>query len=243
MDNLALAGGKTDNGTGMVLFRFSLAFADLIITDSRLISKRLVKHDDEIVAEVLRHPSAVTSRIANDLVFFGYDLDIRTTVESIDNHIRVVRFGESEAKHGGTFRRRDFRHNVMVSQIHPVIIRFCHFRLMGKPAGTFILVKHHFTGNGHNGKLSVIVDPRAGLMSLLETTDLVRVVCVRPAVSHLSGLWHPEIHTPGHGNRRISITCRERNFRLASDQRIHVIHQVLFVGRIHRKEAAAKRNR
>ena len=87
MDNLALAGGKTDNGTGMVLFRFSLAFADLIITDSRLISKRLVKHDDEIVAEVLRHPSAVTSRIANDLVFFGYDLDIRTTVESIDNHI------------------------------------------------------------------------------------------------------------------------------------------------------------
>ena len=52
MDNLALAGGKTDNGTGMVLFRFSLAFADLIITDSRLISKRLVKHDDEIVAEV-----------------------------------------------------------------------------------------------------------------------------------------------------------------------------------------------
>lgn len=87
MDNLALPVEKPTMAP--VWFSFA-SVSPLRISSSptsRLISKRLVKHDDEIVAEVLRHPSAVTSRIANDLVFFGYDLDIRTTVESIDNHI------------------------------------------------------------------------------------------------------------------------------------------------------------
>ena len=76
MNNLTFTGGKTDNGTGMIFFRFGFTFADLIVADSCLISKRLVEHDNEIVTEVLRNPSAVTSRIADDLIFFRNDLDI-----------------------------------------------------------------------------------------------------------------------------------------------------------------------
>ena len=130
----------------------------------------------------------------------------------------------------------------MLGQVYAIIIRFSHFCFVGEPAGTFFFIDFH-PFHRHDGKHPVVIDPRTGLVGLLKTTDLVSRIYILPSISHLSGLWHPEIHSPRHGNRRISITCRERKFRLASDQRIHVIHQVLFVGRIHRKEAAAKRNR
>lgn len=34
-------------------------------------------------------------------------------------------------------------------------------------------------------------------MGLLETSDFVGCISVSPTVTHLSGLWHPEVHSQG----------------------------------------------
>ena len=226
----------------MVFLCFRFTLADFTVADRCLISKGLIEHDNKVVLEILGNTSAVTGGITDDLIFFGNDLDIRTTVESIDNHIRLIRFGKSKTKHGGTFCRRDFRDHIMIGQINTVIIRFGHFRLMGKPAGTLILVEHHLTGYRHDGKLTVIVYPGTGLVCLLEPPYLVGIIGIGPAVSHLSGLRHPEIHTPRHCNRRIGISCGQGYFRLGADQGIHVIHQFGLIRSLHREKTAAKGN-
>ena len=117
----------------------------------------------------------------------------------------------------------------MVSQINTIIIGFGHFGLVWEPTGTFIFIKYRFAGDGHDGKLSVVVNPWTGLMCLLESAKFVGCINISPSISHLTCLRHPEVHAPWQGDGRIGITCWEGNLGQGTHQRVHIVYGVQFV--------------
>ena len=58
---------------------------------------------------------------------------------------------------------------------------------------------------GHDGELSVIIDPWAGLVGLLESPDFVGCIRVLPSVPHLARLRCPEVHSPRTCNSGIGV--------------------------------------
>ena len=114
-------------------------------------------------------------------------------------------FGKSEAEQDCTLRRGHFGHDIMFGQVYFIIGRSGNLAFVTEPTGTFFFVKLRFACYGHDGELPVIVDPRTGLMGLFESLDFVGCVRILPSVSHLTGLWCPEIHSPWAGNGGISV--------------------------------------
>ena len=114
----------------------------------------------------------------------------------------------------------------MFGQVNLVIIGFGNFPLVRKPTRPFILIKLRSSHNRHQGKLPVIVNPRAGLVSLLKAPNLICRVHVSPSVTHFSRLRHPEIHPPRTSNSRVSIPGRQLIRGLRPHQRIHVFHGI-----------------
>ena len=179
---------------------------------------RLVEADDEPVAEIVGHAAAVARGVSYDGAAVGHDFDLRPAVEGVDHHARFVRLGKGEAQHGGAIRRSHFGHDIVVGQIDRVIIGLRRLRLVGEPALARIFINLVFAAHGHDGKLSVIVDPRRGLVRLLQAPDRVRSVGVGPAVAHLARLGRPEVHAPRQGHRRIGVARRERVVRLRTHE-------------------------
>ncbi|MCY1311274.1 hypothetical protein D9M70_615580 [compost metagenome] len=64
-------------------------------------------------------------------------------------------------------------------------------------------------------------------MSLLKAPDLVGVIGVGPAITHFAGLWHPEIHAPGHSNGRIGVSGRQGMLGLRTYQRADILNIIL----------------
>ena len=67
----------------------------------------------------------------------------------------------------------------------------------------------------------MVVDPGTGLVGLLEATDFVGVIRILPAVTVLSGLRRPEVHTEGTGDGRVGVAGRKAEVALTSHQRVH----------------------
>ena len=89
------------------------------------------------------------------------------------------------------------------------------------PEGLLLAIKRlHAVSYTH--LLPVVVNPGTGLVCLLETTDLVRGIDVLPAVTHLTCLRSPEVHTPGTCDRRIGITGGKLESRLRADKRTDI---------------------
>ena len=151
-------------------------------------------------------------------------------VEGVDEDVGRVCCGEGEAEKGRSLRRRYLCRHVVVGQIYLIIIGRGRFCLVGEPAGTTVFVEIHLANSRHDGKLAVVVDPRAGLVGLLETAQFVGRIGVCPAVAHLSCLRSPEVHTPRHSHSRIGITRRKRVLRLRSDKRADVVNWLVGLG-------------
>ena len=78
---------------------------------------------------------------------------------------------------------------------------------MSKPTGAFFFIKHGFADYWHDGELPVVINPRAGLVRLFETANLIGSIGVLPSVSHFSCLGSPEVHSPRTGDGGISVAC------------------------------------
>ena len=208
------AGREADDASHMVIFAFQLPGFYLAVGSGSLISERFVKDYNKVVLKVFGYSAVVLGGVTYNLVFFGNYLYVRAVVESIDHYIRFLVLGESKAEQCRTAGGRQFRHHIMVCQVHLVIVRFHHFRLVRKPTGAFVLVKHRLAGHRHDGELSVVVNPRAGLVGLLEATDLVGIISVCPSVAHGSCLCCPEVHPPRQGDGRIRVTGGQGMFGL-----------------------------
>ena len=183
-----------------------------------LVGEGLVELDDKVVAEVIGHTAAVARGVALDTALLGEDADVRPFVKGVDDHVRGVALGESEAKHRRTLGGSHLGHHVMIGQIDLVVVGQSHLTLVAEPAGPLLLVKLRLAGNGHQRKLAVVVDPRRGLVGLLETANLRSRIDILPSVAHLAGLRRPEVHTPRTGYGRIGVAGRELERRESTYQ-------------------------
>ena len=199
---------KTDDSAGMVCLHLRLIQLDRPVLNRRGEREWLIELDHEIILEVTGNTARVLRGITDDLTFRRQYLYIRAFIESVDDDIRFLGFRECKAELSRTFRRNQLGSHVMIGQIDLIIIRCSHFAFVREPASPFLLVEDQAFGSRHNGELPVIVHPRARLMGLLESPDLIRIVTIGPAVAHLAGLGSPEVHTPRHGRGRIGISGR-----------------------------------
>ena len=221
---LAAAGGEIDRRKGMFAFGLE-TFQFVLSVEYPKAAERLVEADDEPVAEIVGHAAAVARGVSYDGAAVGHDFDLRPAVEGVDHHARFVRLGKGEAQHGGAIRRSHFGHDIVVGQIDQVIIGLRRLRLVGEPALARIFINLVFAAHGHDGKLSVIVDPRRGLVRLLQAPDRVRSVGVGPAVAHLARLGRPEVHAPRQGHGRIGVARRKRVVGLCAHERRDVFRR------------------
>ena len=208
VNDLPFLGSESDDRSGMVALNFCFVRENVVLFHAGSKGERFVELDDKVILEVLRHSAAVLGRITDDLVFFRNHLHIRAFVECVDNDISVLGFRIRETEHSGTLRRNEFRSNVVVCEIYLIIIRFGNLRLVREPAGALVLVEYQSACDRHDGKLTVVVHPRAGLMCLFEAPDFVGIVGICPTVPHFSGLRCPEVHSPRQCRGRIGISGR-----------------------------------
>ena len=201
-----LTGFESDDGTHMVSLllagrnQFSILHTDKCI-------KVVIKLDDEVIAEIIRHSPTVAGRKSDYFPFSRNHLDITSLVEGINHHIGLISLREGESHQGSTLRRAQLCRYIIVCQIDTIIIRCSLLCLVREPAGTLRLIKDRLTHGRQERELTIIIDPRTWLMSLLQSFDLLSRISVLPSIAHISGLRHPEVHTPWHRYGWISITC------------------------------------
>ena len=188
--------------------------------------ERRIEAHDEVIAEIIRNAAAVARGVTHDRAGVEH-ADLRTAVEGVDHNARLVAFGKGEAHHRGTFGRGDLGADVVVGQIDPVIVGLRHLGLVRIPARAGLFVQLIIPAHGHQRELAVVVDPRRGLVGLLEAPDPVRPVGIGPAVAHLAGLGRPEVHTPRQSDGRIGIARRKREIRLRAYQCRNIVRRTL----------------
>ena len=167
----------------------------------------LIEHHHKPVLEVLGYTAAVLGGIAYHLILGGDDFYVRTFIKGINHHVGLISLGEGKLHHGGSLGRSHLGSYIVISQIHAVIIGCGYLGLMREPAGTLVFVEHLRAYRWHQRELSVIVNPRTGLVGLLQAANLVGGIGVLPAIAILTGLCHPEVHAPRHGYGRVGVTC------------------------------------
>ena len=221
---------ETDHGKGVEAFglqtavlRYLVGILSFLDGGAEIgvgIFEGFVKFDDEILAESLLYASGVAGGIAAYHAALGNDFHHRAALVGIDTHI-ALRFGESEAEDAGAVGGGKLCGDVVVGQVDAVVMRKCYFGLVGEPRCARLFVGHGLAGHRHEREFGMVVDPGAGLVCLLETADLVRIVRILPAVAVLSGLWCPEVHAKGTGDGRVGVACRKAEVALTTHQRVH----------------------
>ena len=201
-----LTGFESDDGTHMVSLllagrnQFSILHTDKCI-------KVVIELDDKVIAEIIWYSPAVAGRKTDYFTFRRNHLDITSLVKGINHHIGLISLREGESHQGSTLRRAQLCRYIIVCQIDTIIIRCSLLCLVREPAGTLRLIKDRLTHGRQERELTIIIDPRTWLMSLLQSFDLLSRISVLPSIAHISGLRHPEVHTPWHCYGWISITC------------------------------------
>ena len=238
---LATAGLEAHDAAGMVAFGLNVSRIDMSVGNGGGIGEVLVKLHHKIVLEVMRYATRILCSISHNHALLRHDLDIRTLVESVNYYIALV-LGEGDAHDGSALCRCKLGHHIVVGKIGTIIIRCSHLGLVREPRSTLLLIEYWgFARLGHDSELSVVVNPWTGLMSLLESAQLVGSIGVGPSVAHLSRLRSPEVHAPWHTNGRIGVACRNSVRRLCSDKRAHIVYR--FVMAAHCGDAQRQRNK
>ena len=206
MHNLTFLRLETNDSADVIRLLLLCALLQSLIGEGSGIGERLVELDHEIVLEILGHTTTILRGVADDLTLFRQHLHVRTLIQSVDHDVGMFVLGEGETEHRRTLSRSQLRYDIMLGEIYLIIIGFGYLSLMREPAGPLVLIKLRCPYNRHDGELSVVVDPGARLVCLLETTNLVRRIDILPSVTHLSGLRGPEVHAPGTCDCRIGVT-------------------------------------
>ena len=154
-----------------------------------------------------------------------HDLDVRSAVEGVDHHARLVRLGEGEAHDRSPLGRGDLGLNIVVGKVYRIVVGPCFLRLVREPALAGVLVDLILPAYGHDGELSVVVDPRRGLVGLLQTPDGVGPVGIDPSAAHLARLGRPEVHAPRQGHGRVGVARRKRVVGLRAHERRDILRR------------------
>ena len=174
-----------------------------------------IKLEHEIITEIVGHSTTVARAVARDGVLVDIVLDGRTFVEGIydDTRDAVGAFRKGKPYDGGTFRRSNLSPYVIVGKIDLIVIGTRILGLVREPACPLLFIVNPVwgclanVGKRHDRELSVVVNPRRGLVCLLDAADLILGIDILPAVPIAPSLWCPEVHTPGQGDGRVGVTC------------------------------------
>ena len=75
----------------------------------------------------------MASVVAHNLVFLRNHLNPRAAVVGIDKHESVVIVGESETEGSSTVGAGEFGGNIVVGEIHAIVVRRSHLSLVREP--------------------------------------------------------------------------------------------------------------
>ena len=216
---------KGDDGASVVGLHFLFATGQQVVAIGQMYSSKIaVEYHHKIVFKVIGHAATVFCGVAHDGAFVGHYLYIRTLVESIYDDVCRVGLWKSKAHQARTLGRSKLCRNVVIGQVHLIMIGFGRFCLVREPRGALFLVKDGFTRSGHEGELAVIVYPRTGLVRLFQSSYLVGLIGIGPAVAHFSCLGCPKVHAPGHCNGGIGVACRQLISGLCAHQCANIIN-------------------
>ena len=224
--------GKSDDSASVVSFYFRFIRKNIIFGNCGNKCERFVEVNDKVVLEVFRYTATVFCRITDNFVFLRNYFYIRTLIECVYDNIGILGLRICETEHHGTFGRGEFGGHIMIGQIHLIIIRSAHFRFVREPTGTSVLVEYQSACDRHDGKLTVVIHPGTGLVGLLESPNFVGIICVCPAITHLTGLRCPEIHPPRQCCGGICIPGRQFKLGLSTYQSTDIIYRVLYGRRL-----------
>ena len=246
VDLLAAPRGEVHLGHGMLPLD-ALAALGIEHAAARLVVRRrvgqldaregLVEAQDEVVAEVVGHAAAVARRIAGQRVVVDH-LDARPAVEGVDHHARLLRFGEGKTQDGGPLGGGHLGLDVVVGQVDRVVVGTRLLGLVREPALARLLVQLVVAAHGHHRELAVVINPRRGLMRLLEAPERMGPVGVGPPVTHAARLGRPEVHAPRQGDGRIGVAGRQRIVGLRPDERRDILRRADNLLRAPRRSAA-----
>ena len=176
MNSFTLLCGKPDGCANVVVGQFRLPRDNLVIAPDRTLGERLVKLNDEVVFEIRRNTAAVASGVSDHLIFRGDHFDVRTVIKGVNNDPRLFVFRECEPEDGRTLSGRNLCCNVVIRKVDAVIVRASGFGFVREPTSTIFAGNFQFARHCEDRKLAVIIDPRAGLMRLLEPLDFISVI-------------------------------------------------------------------
>ncbi len=209
MDLLAAPCAEAHDGTGMVAGGRGGVAVETAVAHGVGVGEGVVKLHHEVVLEVIGHAAAVPRGVADNLALLRQDGDRRSSVVGVNDHETAVALGEGEAEEGCALGGHHFGGDVVVGEVDAVVIRLCRLSLVGEPTGPLGLVEDGGARDGHQREAAVVVDPRTGLVGLLQTSYLCRRIRIGPSVAHLTGLRRPEVHAPRHGDDGVGVAGGE----------------------------------
>ncbi len=226
-DLLSALCAESDHGSGMfagIGQRVGVQF--LSVGGGHIVGVAVELHH-EIVGEIVGHTAAVARGASYDTA--SGNAHFRAVVERIDHHKRLS-FGEGEPHDGCAVGGCHLGNDIVVGEIHLIIIWRDRLGLMREPARAAVLIEYRSAGDGHQRELAVVVDPRAGLMGLLEAADTFVGVGILPSVAHLAGLGCPEIHAPRARYGRIGVAGRQVKSGHGAHERADIVSRICCCG-------------
>ena len=225
MHLFAAFAAESNDGPCMVGLQFlSVGGKQFLAIGQTRCGKIAVEHDNKIVLEVIWHAPTIPCGVAHNGAFVGQQLYERALVESVDDDVCRVGLRKSKAHQARTLGRSQLGSNVVVGQVHLIMIRFGRFCLVREPRGAPFFIENGFTRCGHDGELPIIVNPRTRLVCLFQSPYLVGLIAIGPPIAHLSRLRCPKVHAPGHGRGGIGVASRKLKRGLRAHQRAYIIN-------------------
>ena len=120
-----------------------------------------------------------------------HDPDVRSAVESVDHHARLVRFGERETHDRSPLGRGDLGLDVVVGEVYRILVGRARPPTGARTSSDRLLfIDLVASAYGHDGELPVVVDPRRGLVRLLQTSLKPLTACCKTVFLLFSFVMH-----------------------------------------------------
>ena len=223
---------KFDISTIAFAFSFQLSGKHLIflIFPYAIIFKCFIELHDEVATECLGvvyktlviHPTGYLS-------FYRINFNFAHIRISVNHQISVSGRGIGKTQMHAAGSRSHFGSNAIIERYF-VIMGLGYFIVMTELRGPFILIHNQFSYHRHKGIYSIITHPRAALMRLTESPDIIDCILIFPAFSVLSCLCRPCMHGIRHTCGRVCIAITQAEMRVGTLQCIDILHEILHLG-------------
>jgi hypothetical protein len=132
-----------------------------------------------VTSEVITDSSGMTFADARGPLLFGVDEKIAASVR-VEHDPQAPGLRRCHAEDGATQGRGHLHVDAILVEMRPVDVGSGEFILPGKSGPSVLDIQDQVPGHRHQGKLTVVTTPDAGLVCCPETDDGIDVVLVDP---------------------------------------------------------------